>query len=49
MRNFSEKAELAIKKAIEAAQLLRAEYVGTEHMLFGILRGDKIPWRMRCF
>ena len=55
MRNFSAKAELAIKKAIEAAQLLHAKYVGTEHLLLGILRGDKhsiayeVLLREKCF
>ena len=55
MRNFSAKADLAIKKAIEAAQLLHADYIGTEHMLLGILRGDKrsvayeVLLREKCF
>lgn len=41
MRNYSKKAAAAINKAIEAAEMLNAEYIGTEHLLLGILRGDR--------
>ena len=55
MHRYSQKTNTAITKAIEAAQILGADYVGTEHLLLGILRGDhdsvayEILFREQCF
>ena len=55
MLRYSQKTNTAINKAIEAAQLLGADYVGTEHLLLGILRGDhdsvayEVLFREQCF
>lgn len=45
---FTEQAREAIGMAVEAAEELGHSYVGTEHLLIGLLR-EKAAWRPVCW
>ena len=41
-KGFTEKANKALNLAIESAEEMRHNYVGTEHILYGLVKGAAV-------
>jgi ATP-dependent Clp protease ATP-binding subunit ClpC len=46
--NFTERVRKVLAMAREEAARLHHEYVGTEHILLGLIRGEKVSPRPSC-